>query len=455
MENKLNNLLDNNSTRHTAIQIVTMSRCPEAEKLLLNSTKSEKSRFEKAADFIEKVSKESVFFRKHNPNKLPKFNRADVAIGRELGRGEFSVVSEITHIKAPPMEIAAPIIKAQGESKHQFPEDDEISLGDFNEVLFMSRECMRHGVARYAIKRIKPSIDRTKILDSAIDLALEAKFLAVLSHPNIIHMRGTGILPCHNSFFIVLDRLYFTLGEKIQSWKEIASKNIGFIARRTKNARKAKRQLWGERLLAAYDISRALKYLHGQRIIYRDLKPENIGFDIRGDAKIFDFGLAKELHEQDDVGDGLYNISGLTGSRRYMAPEVVLCMPYNETADVFSFGILLWQMCALEVPFEGYDAEKHSRKVVRQHERPKIESSWPVSVRDLIKEAWSPDINSRPVFGKICTILAHEVNNYGVCVQDSDPLDRSVSLMDTSNSSRRASIRRMSLTSEAFESDSL
>ena len=56
------------------------------------------------------------------------------------------------------------------------------------------------------------------------------------------------------------------------------------------------------------------------------MKPENIGFDVRGDAKLFDFGLSKELHDRDKTKDGLYLMSGLTGSRRYMAPEVVLCL---------------------------------------------------------------------------------------------------------------------------------
>lgn len=60
-------------------------------------------------------------------------------------------------------------------------------------------------------------------------------------------------------------------------------------------------------------------------IIYRDLKPENIGFDIRGDCKLFDFGLARELRPNLKNTDGLYALTGLTGSRRYMAPEVVLC----------------------------------------------------------------------------------------------------------------------------------
>ena len=57
------------------------------------------------------------------------------------------------------------------------------------------------------------------------------------------------------------------------------------------------------------------------RILFRDLKPDNVGFDIRGDAKIFDFGLAKELHPQDKVGADQFRLSGVTGSRRYMAPE--------------------------------------------------------------------------------------------------------------------------------------
>lgn len=56
-------------------------------------------------------------------------------------------------------------------------------------------------------------------------------------------------------------------------------------------------------------------------IIYRDLKPDNIGFDVRGDVKIFDFGLAKELPTSEKLADGTYNLTADTGSMRYMAPE--------------------------------------------------------------------------------------------------------------------------------------
>lgn len=57
-----------------------------------------------------------------------------------------------------------------------------------------------------------------------------------------------------------------------------------------------------------------------QSVVYRDLKPDNIGFDVRGDVKIFDFGLSRQIPSGKSK-DGLYKMTGDTGSPRYMAPE--------------------------------------------------------------------------------------------------------------------------------------
>lgn len=59
---------------------------------------------------------------------------------------------------------------------------------------------------------------------------------------------------------------------------------------------------------------------------------QNIGFDIRGDIKIFDFGLAKELKPCEQEGEDKYRTDGIAGTRRYMAPEMVQIMPYGEFA---------------------------------------------------------------------------------------------------------------------------
>jgi serine/threonine protein kinase len=79
-------------------------------------------------------------------------------------------------------------------------------------------------------------------------------------------------------------------------------------------------------------MAKAIKYLHDSGIIYRDLKPDNIGFSQDGQLKLFDFGLAKRLEGVEKTRGGFYNLTGNTGSLRYMAPEVANDEPYDLTA---------------------------------------------------------------------------------------------------------------------------
>lgn len=126
--------------------------------------------------------------------------------------------------------------------------------------------------------------------------------------------------------------------------------------------------------------------------------------------KIFDFGLAKELdpslkYETTEY----YELSGNTGSLRYMAPEVARCEPYNLTADVYSFGLLLWQVCSLMLPYDGMNRRDHAELVVHGNERPEIDSSWSTPLRILIKRAWESDPGGRPSMESIYKILKREI----------------------------------------------
>lgn len=135
-----------------------------------------------------------------------------------------------------------------------------------------------------------------------------------------------------------------------------------------------------------------------------DLKPANVGFDARGTVRIFDLGLAREEHR--------YMGGRPVGSPRYMAPEVAKCEPYGLSADVYSFGILLWEVCTLMKPYsELNDATEFRQRVVLGGERPPLNEACFGSTRSfrqikvLLQGCWHESPQCRPSFTTICTEL--------------------------------------------------
>jgi serine/threonine protein kinase len=146
-------------------------------------------------------------------------------------------------------------------------------------------------------------------------------------------------------------------------------------------------------------------------IIYRDIKPDNIGFDVRGDVKIFDFGLAREFDPETIDKDGTYKLTADTGSPRYMATEVALAKPYNESCDVYSFCILLWQILKLETPFDGYTMNMFTKKVIKAGTRPMCDPKWPEKISKVMKLGWGASLKDRPSMEEICAILREEIQS--------------------------------------------
>ena len=148
---------------------------------------------------------------------------------------------------------------------------------------------------------------------------------------------------------------------------------------------------------SALQISAALVYLHQHHIIFRDLKPMNIGFDVRGDVKIFDFGLARIMPEEGDPNLDLFEMSG-AGSPRYMAPELLRFDEYNLKADVYSLTIILWEMLAGERAFEFVRSrDQLIRYITEDNGRPIIDNKWPAKVQGLLEHGFDVDVGVRPV----------------------------------------------------------
>ena len=92
-----------------------------------------------------------------------------------------------------------------------------------------------------------------------------------------------------------------------------------------------------------------------------------------------------------------------------MAPEVAREAPYNQSVDVYSFGILLWELCSGEKPFYGYSSNKHMQHIVIGGERPPMDSQhksyWPINLQWLMNHCWSPHPVLRPSFAVILEVL--------------------------------------------------
>jgi len=308
--------------------------------------------------------------------------RDDIEVGDILGKGAFGKIEAIQSIK------------------HHYPSADSAENCSHES----SHEGDRDG--NKVIKRLKSSLKKSTRDIAAKDLALESRFLHKFNHPNIIKLCGEGSNPGSLNFFLVLERIEKTLSHQILQWR-----HDEYI--RNQNQTNQMQQL-----SILQDISSAMTYIHEQNVIYRDLKPDNIGLNHCNVAKLFDFGLAKELDLKDKVNEDQYKLTGCCGSRRYMAYEVASYKPYGHPADVYSFGIVAYEMWCLEQIWKNESIESHYQKAYVERRRPTMKRSVPLSIRKLIQSCWLHEPSARPQFSDIqnelqaCKIDFTKKSNY-------------------------------------------
>ncbi|CAI5793746.1 S6 kinase alpha-6 isoform X1 [Podarcis lilfordi] len=119
------------------------------------------------------------------------------------------------------------------------------------------------------------------------------------------------------------------------------------------------------------ELALALDHLHSLGIVYRDLKPENILLDEAGHIKLTDFGLSKESVDQEKKA---YSFCGTV---EYMAPEVVNRRGHNQSADWWSFGVLMFEMLTGTLPFQGKDRNETMNMILKEvlFEKLKVKAS--------------------------------------------------------------------------------
>uniref|UniRef100_A0A8C6NXC5 Mitogen-activated protein kinase kinase kinase n=1 Tax=Nothobranchius furzeri TaxID=105023 RepID=A0A8C6NXC5_NOTFU len=200
----------------------------------------------------------------------------------------------------------------------------------------------------------------------------DIKHLRKLKHPNIIMFRGICTqAPC---YCIIME--YCAQGQLYEVLR-------------------AGRQIMPSLLMDwAMGIAGGMNYLHLHKIIHRDLKSPNILITYDEAVKISDFGTSKELSDKSTK-------MSFAGTVAWMAPEVIRNEPVSEKVDIWSFGVVLWEMLTGEVPYKDVDSSAIIWGVGNNSLQLPVPDSCPDSFKLLLRQCWNCKPRNRPSFRQI------------------------------------------------------
>ncbi|KAJ4952212.1 hypothetical protein NE237_029044 [Protea cynaroides] len=237
-----------------------------------------------------------------------------------------------------------------------------------------------------AIKRLKPSCFTGSEEDRLIaDFWKEAHMLGQLHHPNVVAFYG-----------VVTDGPAINLATVTEYMVNGSLKQVLQRKDRTIDRRK--------RLIIAMDAAFGMQYLHEKNVVHFDFKSHNLLVNMRDPhrpvCKIGDLGLSKI--KQRTLVSG-----GVRGTIPWMAPELLTNKDkmVTEKVDVYSFGIVMWELLTGEEPYADMRSEKIIAGIIKGDLRPEVPSWCEPAWRSLMERCWSSDPELRPGFPEIAKEL--------------------------------------------------
>ena len=246
-----------------------------------------------------------------------------------------------------------------------------------------------------AIKELKAEESESKAdeLDKFKEFQREVGIMSGLNHTNLVRLFGITIKPhlrmimewCPES-----DLYHFLLSDEPIDWKL--------------------------RIRICLDIAKGMRYLQDVTppIIHRDLRSPNVFMMSKNPsafvvAKVADFGLSLRVE---------HRVGGFLPTWRWLAPEVIDVdnVYYDETADIYSFAIVMWEIVARDVPFLEYDKDirqmQIKQMIIHENLRPTIPDDCPPKLARLMKKCWRADPKQRPNFDKSVKELNRLLKSY-------------------------------------------
>ncbi|GIL63221.1 hypothetical protein Vafri_17344, partial [Volvox africanus] len=228
-------------------------------------------------------------------------------------------------------------------------------------------------------------------VDDVKSLKQEIAILARCQHPNVVALLGAGSTVGGDEVFLVEELMVTNLARACHEGNGLSLHRVLSVAR---------------------DVAAGLAYLH-PTVIHRDLKPANVLLDQYGTAKLTDFGLSRLW------ASTVHTANPEAGTVQYMAPECFNGSLFNDTSgkipishqsDIYSFGVLLWEMLARERPWKGLSAIQVALAVGFQQQRLRIPHTdnerFQPKLRKLILQCWDEDPRKRPGAAEIAKRLS-------------------------------------------------
>lgn len=274
---------------------------------------------------------------------------------------------------------------------NNFIQKEKIGEGTFGEVYKVKDKTNKQiYAAKILFKHFEDNLDEEKR-----DLFREVNILSKINHPSIMKFIGFSSINFLNEPKPVIITELVNNGSLFDIINLERKSLIDFEWNITR------------KLIIIYGIASAMSFLHAHKIIHRDLKPENILMDDFLCPKVADFGFSKIFHSNLESMSITDSTQAVKGTPIYIAPEIWTNKDYGPSCDVYSFGLITYEIITGEEPFKSLQIYELPSKVVNG-ERPIINNFVPDSYKDLIESCWSSNPEDRPSFDEIVEKLRND-----------------------------------------------